>query len=425
MAEKKAFTPEEEAYFKDALADVESKMGTKAAKQIEDQLKLAIDAYRKDDLKAVSELQQFKADAEKTMAENQKWIDEQIKKEKKIEVIGSGNIGMAMQKAFEDQKDSITGYTKNGRRAVSFELKTVGNIGANSNISVSGTPAFYPGPGLWEPGRKPYEIRHIREFLRVVNQPSGMDTFVIRDGGGEGGPTSVAAGSVKPQSDRDWVKTMVPITKIAHYYKVPEEYLKDIPWMQDEITGVGIEELLVKEDSMILTNSTGGEFLGLNQTLNSTAYSTPTALADIFTGANRDANNYDVLVSAWTQLRLLKSYATGVFLNPADYAVMILEKDLNNNYVFGAPNQSIPNLFGAPIIPHTSVTTDKFFLGDFSKVKVGVRDGLSVRFYDQNEDDAIKNLVTVVIEERITMAADRVDRVIYGDFSDAQTELES
>jgi len=303
-------------------------------------------------------------------------------------------------------------------------LKTVGNIGANSNISVSGTPEFIPGPALSEPGRKPYEIRHIREFLRVVPQPVGMDAYVIRDGGGEGGPTSVATGAAKPQSDRDWVKTMIPLTKIAHYYKVPEEYLQDIPWMQDEITGVGVEELLAKEDTMLLTNSAGGEFLGLNQTLNSTAYSTPSSLSGMFTGSLL-ANNYDVLVAAWTQLRILKSMTTGVLLHPADYAAMIMHKDTTGQYPFGAPNQSIPNLFGAPIAATTAVTSDKFFLGDFGKVKLGVRSGLTVRFYDQNEDDAIKNLVTIVIEERITMAADRADRIIYGDFSDARTALES
>lgn len=421
--EKKGFTPEEEAFIKTALADVELKMGKKAADQIEAHLKKGEEALAVQ-TKEVDELKKWKIEKETADDANQKWIDEQIKKGKTIQISTGGKAGEAIAAAMQERSDDIKGYTKNGRRPIQFEIKTVGDIGANSNISVSGTPAFYPGPGLWEPGRKPYEVRHVREFMRVVAQPPGMDTYVIRDAGGEGGPTSVAAGSPKPQSDRDWVKTMVPITKIAHYYKVPEEYLADIPWMQDEITGVGVEELLAKEDSMILTNAAGGEFAGLNQTLNSTAYSTPTSLAGIFTGSI-EANNYDVLVAAWTQLRILKSFATGVLLHPADYAAMILTKDTTGNYPFGAPNQAIPNLFGSPIVAHTAVTSDKFFLGDFTKVKVGVRAGLTVRFYDQNEDDAINNLVTVVIEERITMAADRADRVIYGDFSDAQTALES
>ena len=161
--------------------------------------------------------------------------------------------------------------------------------------------------------------------------------------------------------------------------------------------------------------------------MNSTAYSTPAALAAYFTGASRDANNYDVLVAAMTQLRLANpsSMANVILMNPADYAKLLLEKDTTNNYVFGAPNQAIPSVLGIGIVAHNAVTSDKFFLGDFSKVKVGVRAGLTVRFYDQNEDDAIYNLVTVVIEERVTIAADRADRIIYGDFSDAQTALES
>ena len=416
--EKKGFSEAELSELKSVLGDVESKMGTKAAKQIEEHLEKAINPLKSE----IDGLKQYKMDAEKAAVENQKALDDLIAKGKNVIVDGSTKSQFAQ--AFEAQKDALANYTKNGRKAIQFEMKTVGNIGANSNISVSGTPAFIPGPALWEPGRKPYEMKHVRDFMRVVPQGSGTDAYVIRDAGGEGGPTSVGVGAAKPQSDRDWGKTLVPITKVAHYYKVPEEYLADIPWMQDEITGVGVEELLAKEDSMFLTNSAGGEFLGLNQTFNSTAYSTPTSLAGLFTGSI-EANNYDVLVAAWTQLRNLKSAANAVLLHPSDYAVMILSKDTTGNYLFGAPNQNIPNLFGAPIAPHTAVTSDKFFLGDFSKVKVGVRAGLTVRFYDQNENDAIYNMVTILIEERVTMAADRADRIIYGDFSDAQTALES
>lgn len=418
---KGGFTAEEKAQLQESFSKIENALGTKMADNVKKAVEDSLTPFQKE----IGELKQFKVDAEKAAIENQKALDDLIAKSQKVEVKQDGSIGAAMRKAFEEKKDDLANYTKTGRKALQFEIKAVGDIGENSNITVSGTPAFMPGPGLSEPGRKPYEMRHIREFLRVVPQPAGMDTYVIRDAGGEGAPTAVAAGAGKPQSDRDWVKTMIPITKIAHYYKAPEEYLSDIAWMQDEITGVGIEELLAVEDTLILTASASStQFAGLNQTLNSTAYSTPGSLAGIFTGSI-EANNYDVLVAAWTQLRNLKSTPTGVLLHPTDYAVMILSKDTTGNYLFGAPNQNIPNLFGAPIVPHTAVASDKFYLGDFTKVKVGQRAGLSVRFYDQNEDDAIKNMVTIVIEERLTMAADRADRVIYGDFSDAQAALES
>jgi HK97 family phage major capsid protein len=418
--EKKGFSEQEKAELKEALAQVESALGTKMAKQIEDVVKKSEDFE-----KEVSGLKEFKIKAEKDAEANQKALDELIAKGKTIEVVGGQN---ELSKAFESKKNELINYTKGGRVPVSFETKTVGWIGENSNLSVSGTPAFAHGGMLSGPGRKGFEVAHIRDLAQVVPLPAGMDTFVIRDNGGEGAPTEVLVGGAKPQSDRDWVKTIIPITKIAHYYKIPEEYLADLAWLQAEVAGIGVEELMVLEDSKVLTaTASSTQFAGLNQSLNSTAYSTPSGLAAYFTGAARDANNYDVLVAAMTQLRLANASTrpNAILLNPLDYSKLLLEKDTTNNYVFGAPNQAIPSVLGIGIVAHNSVTSDKFFLGDFSKVKFGVRAGLSVRFYDQNEDDAIKNMVTVVIEERITMAADRADRIIYGDFSDAQTALES
>lgn len=418
MAEVKGFNEVELLQLKENLNEIEKNIGTKMA----DQTKQAVESAMKPVSDEVEGLKKFKAEQAEFSETTKKWMDEQEKKAGRIQVVSEGNMGSEMRKAFEANKDALANY-KNARTPISFELKSVGNIGANSNISVSGTPAFAHGGALSEPGRKPYEMRHVRDLgMRVVNLPAGMDTFVIRDAGGEGAPTAVTAGSAKPQSDRDWVKTVVPITKIAHYYKVPEEYLMDIAWMQDEITGVGVEELLGVEDSLMLTASASStQFAGLNQSFNSTAFSAPASLAL----AIEAANNYDVLVAAWTQLRNLKSNATAVVLHPSDYAKLILTKDTTGSYVFGAPNQAIPNLFGAPIVPHTAVTSDKYYLGDFSKVKVGVRAGLSVRFFDQDQDDAIRNLVTIVIEERITMAADRADRIIYGDFSSDAAALET
>ena len=193
MSEKKGFTPEEMEALKGALSEVESKMGTKAAEQIKGHLEVAEKKLAEKYEGKLSDLKKFKVEAEKAMAENQKWIDEQIAKAKKLEV----KTGNSITKAFEDNKDKLANYSKN-RTPIAFEIKEVGNIGANSNLSVSGTPAFAHGSALWEPGRKGYEVRHIRDLCRVVPAPVGQDTYVVRDNGGEGAPTSVGAGAPKP-----------------------------------------------------------------------------------------------------------------------------------------------------------------------------------------------------------------------------------
>lgn len=333
------------------------------------------------------------------------------------------SFGAALGEILESKKDDLKNYQQKGRGAITMEVKAVGDM-ASSSLTISGTNTFAGPDSLGGVGRKPYEITHIRNLPGVSVTPINSDSaFVIRDAGGEGGPTAVAMGVTKPQTDRDYVKLIQPVTKIAHYFKIPEEMLADLPWLLNEITSVGVEELLAKEDDLILNQLAGaGLFAGLTTATNSTAFAAPAALA---LGIDL-ANNYDVLVAAQTQLKGLNVGATLGIVNPQDYAKMILTKVASTGeYVFGAPNVAIPNVFGMPLISTNKIASDKFLIGDFSKVRIGQRAGVSVRIYDQNEDDAINNMVTIVIEERLTVVVDRADRLIYGDFSDARAALET
>lgn len=414
-------------------ADLQASLEAKATTNIEAKLKefkSAIDAQIEELKKAdktADELKAMKAEMDAVKAEAKAVTDAfdafQLKYKNVSFDKKEATFADSLGEQLEAKKDELKGYTKNDRRAIGgIEVKAVGNM-SSSNTTISGTTTFPGASQIGGVGRKPYESVHIRDFVRV--QPIGSDSaYVIRDQAGEGGPTAVLPGAAKPQSDRDYQKLIVPVTKIAHYFKIPEEMLADISWLTNEISAIGVEELLAKEDDLVLNQASGsGLFAGLTTTTNSTAFAAPSELAL----AIDQANNYDVLVAAWTQLMKLKGKANYALCNPGDYARMILTKSSSTigDYVFGAPNIAIPNIFGIPLIPHNNITTDKFLIGDFTKATIGQRDGVSVRFYDQNEDDAIKNMVTVVIEERLTVVVDRADRLIYGDFSDAKAALET
>ncbi len=370
-----------------------------------------------DELKTgIEDIKQWQVKKDEADKKNQEALDSLIANGQKRDT-KSATFNDALGEALEQKKEDLKSYGKK-RNQINIDIKAVGNMGAG-NLTTSGTETF-AGNTFLGVGRKPYNVAHIRDILSV--QPITTDSaYVIRDSGGEGGPTAVQMGAAKPQTDRDYVKLIAPVTKIAHYFKIPEEMLSDNSWLQNEISGIGLEELLAKEDDLILNQVGGaGLFAGLTTATNSTAWAAPGSLA---LGIDQ-ANNYDVLVAGWTQARNAKVSPNYILCHPSDYARMVLSKATTGEYVFGAPNVSIPNVFGIPIIPHTAMTSDKFLIGDFSKVKLGQREGVSVRLYDQNEDDAIKNMVTVVIEERVTVVAGRADYLYYGDFSDARTALE-
>lgn len=371
-----------------------------------------------DELKTgIEDIKQWQVKKDEADKKNQEALDSLIANGQKRDT-KSATFNDALGEALEQKKEDLKSYGKK-RNQINIDIKAVGNMGAG-NLTTSGTETF-AGNTFLGVGRMPYNVAHIRDILSV--QPITTDSaYVIRDSGGEGGPTAVQMGAAKPQTDRDYVKLIAPVTKIAHYFKIPEEMLSDNSWLQNEISGIGLEELLAKEDDLILNQVGGaGLFAGLTTATNSTAWAAPGSLA---LGIDQ-ANNYDVLVAGWTQARNAKVSPNYILCHPSDYAKMVLSKATTGEYVFGAPNVSIPNVFGIPIIPHTAMTSDKFLIGDFSKVKLGQREGVSVRLYDQNEDDAIKNMVTVVIEERVTVVAGRADYLYYGDFSDSRTALET
>lgn len=369
--------------------------------------------------KTTTELAQSVTVLKDAADKNQEALDKLIAKQKEIKLAGDeGNIISALDEGLKEKAAQLKEY-KRTRVPVALDMKAVGNIGSG-NFTTSGTDTWMGAqpvmPGV---ARIAYPRENMRDILGTT-QVQSDSVSVLRGVAGEGAPTTVAPGGSKPQSDADWIKVIIPITKIAHHYRIPEEYLEDLGWLRDDITQTGIAELIKLENSKIISNNTAGEFTGLVQ--NSTAFAAPTGLA---LGIEA-ANNYDVLVAAQTQLRNGNRDGNFILTDNDGYARMILTKATTGEYVFGAPNIAMPNVFGVPIYPMNSTAlADKFIVGDRNYATIAVRAGISVRFYDQDQDNAIKNLVTVVIEERLALVVKRTDAFIYGDFSDARTALET
>jgi HK97 family phage major capsid protein len=384
----------------------------------------------KDKIKAVENLPTDVTEIKNTVKvlkdnadKNQEALDKLLAEQQKQNIFGNQinkeSFKYGLEKELKAREAKLKTY-KNTREGFQFEVKAVGDIAAG-NFTTSGTQTF-AGPTMI-PGvqRIAYNQNRLRDIIGTT-QVQTDSVAVIRGVAGEGAPTVVGVGALKPQSDADWVKVIVPITKIAHYYTIPEEYLEDVSWLADDITQTGVSELMKIENNLLISQTAGaGVFGGLIQ--NSTAFAAPSGLAL----AVDFANNYDVLVAAITQLRNGFRDANFILVDNDSYAKMVLAKSASDgHYLFGAPNISIPNVGGVPIYP-MAVTTlaDKFIVGDRNYATVAVRAGISVRFYDQHANNAIYNLVTVVVEERLALVVKRTDAFIYGDFSDAAAALET
>jgi HK97 family phage major capsid protein len=367
----------------------------------------------------VKELEQQLIQMKKDSDANQKALDDLIAKGNTAQVPNSPMTPSGYLEKMLTEKETILKQYKDGNGkgfSVTFDRKVVGNMGSSANL----TGAYFVPPTL-VPGviLQPYEEVHLRNILPVGQTNSNVIRYV-RDMGGEGGPGMVAESGTKPQMDRDLQIFDANVRKIATYMRVPEEMMDDIPYLSSFLTQVGTEEVMLLEDEQILYgDGTGQNLSGLS--INSTAFSS--AGFDNITAPNR----FDVLRAGRTQARLLRRRPTVALVNPGDYFLMESTKDTTNNYLFlGGGNGINPgrNVAGLTILDHTSVEPDDFFILDPRAAAIFDRTGLTVRFYDQDQDNAIKNLITIVIEKRLALPIYYTTGIIYGNFTDAIADLD-
>ena len=107
-----------------------------------------------------------------------------------------------------------------------------------------------------------------------------------------------------------------------------------------------------------------------------------------------------------------------LLINPDDLYNIMIRKDTNGQYYGGGfvtgayGNGAVaeePSIWGLKVVPSGSVTQGTCFIGAFKAGGSIVRnnEGLRVEFANQNEDDFIKNMITVRIEERLVLAVRR------------------
>lgn len=396
-----------------------------AVKAVQDQINSA-QKEAKEAKEAQEKLKGELATLQEKFDKNQKWIDEQIEKGKNPAAVRKAtSLKGALGALLESKKEELKKLRERDPSQKGFEvtMKAVGDI---SMANVIGDYFIAPDvvPGVTA---LPYEEVHLRNILPVGSTNSDVVRYV-RDLGGEGGPGMVAQGALKPQIDRDLEIFDAPVRKIAVWFRIPEEMIDDIPYLQSFLTTIGLEEVMAYEDFQILYgDGTGQNIGGLF----------PAATA--FTGAGLSTvdapNEFDVVRAARTQLRKAKLGGPLVALvSPDSFFDMTSRKDTTDNYLFLGGGNGIalqnPNstptgitVAGVRIEEHTAIQDDDFLVFQPRSAQIFDRTGTTVRFYDQDRDNAIRNLITIVIEKRLALAIYRPAGFIKGDFSEAITDL--
>ena len=318
-----------------------------------------------------------------------------------------GLVDRAQVKSFAERLAEDGGFKawreKSAKSSGNIEFKAVGDMSSSASLTNGSNVPFIEPTRLNSIVPVKREPVNIRSLFSVIPMTGNIFSFP-QETGGEGAPTTVAEAGAKPQSDNDFAQKEAPARKIAHYKKMSEELVNDVPAMAGFLQTYGVVELLKVEDAQLLSGGgTAPNITGLSVNALSDANFAGSVFANTFaTGAT--VTNFDALTATIGLLAANKHTPDVIVMNPADwYHTIIKAKGTDYHYNFPAITADAGPLMwnGVRIVLTTSVAQGTFYCGDTNAAQIAQREGISVRFYDQNEDDAIKNMVTVVIEERL------------------------
>ena len=272
-------------------------------------------------------------------------------------------------------------------------------------------PDRLPGVGR-APDAKPMLLDVVAQGATSSNQI----TWVERTARTEGSAAAAEA-AVYGESLYTYQQKKAIVEKIPHFSKVTEEMMWDADFLVSEIKTEHIEQLRRKVDYYLLNGSgTSPQILGV--LTNANAY-TNTSLTGKVVAANRS----DAVRAAINQIVELKYQPNYVFMNPADKALIELDKANTAERMYDVING---RLWGLPIIESVNVTAGQVLVGDFSKVTLFYNGGIQLSVYDQNESDPIYGLFTIVSKVRCAsriQVCDYASAFCYDAFTDIITDI--
>jgi HK97 family phage major capsid protein len=230
---------------------------------------------------------------------------------------------------------------------------------------------------------------------------------------------TVAEGALKPESDLQYELVTVPIRTIAHWTIASRQILEDAPQLRGLIDSELRYGLQYVEDNQLLNGAgTGTDLHGIY------TQATTFAAGSLVIGA---ASKIDVLLAAILQNQLANLPVTGIVLHPSDWTSIVGTKDADGNYIIGDPQAATtPNIFGVPVALSLAMTAGTFLVGDFQgSATLYDRWQARVEVSTEDRDNFVRNLVTVLAEERIGLAVKRPTGFTKGSFVAAINDLAS
>lgn len=330
------------------------------------------------------------------------------------------SIASQIKAQIEANQEAYDAMAETKGASMAFTIKAPGTILTSTNLTPAGNRI---ARNETEAGRVGFVRRNpFMTELVSVGRTNSKVIYWVELVNEDGTVAMTAEGAAKAQIDYDYVESSAQVRKATAYMKASKEMMADVDNFVADVEAELVERILLFVDDNILNgDGTGENLVGVAQ--NATAFAAGSVLAN----AIDNAQEADVLRAAVAQVIRSEFYPTAIVVHPDMAAKIDLIKKTDDGYVMkpfmSADGMSVA---GIPVVVNTNIGTDDFFVGDFTKYKLRIREDINIQFGYEN-DDWTKNLVTPLAEMRLVgfIPANHYGAIVTGTFTAAAAALET
>lgn len=419
---KGGFTPEEKAELKDALHDVQTALETKSKSLVESELKKHAETIN-DSIKKFGDRL---TERDETDKKNQEALDDMLVKFKEMQQAGNQKVEakslhQAMYEALQDPENlkELDGVKKGHRARImlkgpinmslpggdvydpnvkhTMEQKAVGNMTTSGNLTGDPVITYNQRQAIL-----PAQKINARDLIPTVRSETG--TYVTyRESAGEGSISRQTEGSAKTQIDFDFTEVKTVNEYIAGYTRFSKQLRRNLPFLQNTLPRLLQREFFKVENrrfwDIVETADTGSSTTDETDDVKQ-VMDWLTSLFDTDYMASYGLLRYTAL-NRLNKLLYTNGYyqGSGGVLSQSDGSIRIM---------------------GVPIIPVTWIPTkDKFLTFDLDYQERVEVESLAVEFFEQDDDNVQKNLITARIECFEEFNAMMPASIVIGDFGNS------
>lgn len=305
------------------------------------------------------------------------------------------------ERAAEDLKKGWNGSTS-GKVDVKSFSKALGAGAASAGALVQPQQ----NAGILMPGLRRLTIRDLLAQGRTTSNAIEY----VRENVFTNSAAPVAEGTLKPESQLTFTKETANVKTIAHWIQASRQIMDDAPMLESYVNGrllFGLD--LVEETQLLNGDGTGDNLIGLNQVASD---------YDVALNATGDTRA-DQIAHAIFQTSESEFEASGLILNPRDWHAIALLKDADGRYIFGGPAAFAAKvMWGLPVVATKAQAQGTFTVGGFDLAsQIWDRMDATIEISNQDRDNFVKNMLTILCEERLAVTHYRPTAIIKGAFT--------